>query len=99
MSLPLDEIGSRRRQQGIKAFDNPRRKILVAGELSKSEGAVPGAHLGIDDFLRVLMRTYDEVLGHSLADFRRRSSSGPVCKIFLLCDAARASPDNNGSRQ
>src|ERR1700675_3438064 len=84
MPVFADEMGSRRRYQGIETLNQLRGKTLIAGKLSESQRTVPGADLLIDDVLGIRVRTDDEMFGHAFADFGGRSAGGPVAEVASL---------------
>ena len=75
---------SRRGEQRIKALDQFRSEVLVAGKLGESQRAIPGADLGINNVLGVLMRAGDKMLRYTLADLLRGSAGGPIGEVVGL---------------
>ena len=76
-------LGSSGQERG-ELVDQALAKCVVMGELRNREGAIPCGAFAVEDGAIALMRSGDEVLGETLADFLRRCAGRPIGEIIRL---------------
>src|SRR5215469_3612035 len=80
----MNQFRTGRRQKGLKSSNQLRGEIPVTGKVREGERSIPGADLGTNNLLRVLMRAGNEMLRHPFADLLGRKSGRKMGEIFLL---------------
>ena len=70
--------------QRLELLDQPVAQVVVLGQLSEGQSAIPCGNFAIKNSASALVGCGDEVFGNALANFFWRTPGRPVAEVILL---------------